>query len=283
MIRFFRQIRYTLMSDPPERAGSVRAGGKTSKYLKYAIGEILLVVIGILIALQINNWNENRKAISQKNDYCIQLISALKEDHKTLQEFQDRLLVLEEMGVYLWEFVNGTKKEIDTNQFKNYFLSVANSFDFAPKTAVYDNLVASNVLSLIQNDTLKNQIAYYYLPHKGNDEVALQRIQYATAYNDLRFEFISPMMLKKYLRVLFDNPTLDGKSVYGRELGSQILNKNVDLSEFSVDWEKLKGSEAYKTFLARMLAVREPVFDRNKRTDRLISDMIKLLEKEIRE
>lgn len=50
MIKFFRKIRYSLMSE-----------NKTGKYFKYAIGEIVLVVIGILIALQINNWNESRK------------------------------------------------------------------------------------------------------------------------------------------------------------------------------------------------------------------------------
>jgi len=40
---------------------------KTGKYLKYAIGEIVLVVIGILIALQINNWNENQKKAEQEH------------------------------------------------------------------------------------------------------------------------------------------------------------------------------------------------------------------------
>ena len=49
MIKFFRHIRKNLLNE-----------GKTSKYLKYAIGEIILVVIGILIALQINNWNEKK-------------------------------------------------------------------------------------------------------------------------------------------------------------------------------------------------------------------------------
>jgi len=49
MIKFFRKIRQNLLME-----------NKTSKYFKYAIGEILLVVIGILIALQINNWNEKR-------------------------------------------------------------------------------------------------------------------------------------------------------------------------------------------------------------------------------
>jgi hypothetical protein len=61
MIKFFRKIRYNLMET-----------GKTGKYLKYAIGEILLVVIGILIALNINNWNEHKK-----ND--TKIVNTLKE------------------------------------------------------------------------------------------------------------------------------------------------------------------------------------------------------------
>jgi len=67
MIKFFRKIRYNLMET-----------GKTGKYLKYAIGEIILVVIGILIALQINNWNENRKQIAEEKE----VIASLKEELK---------------------------------------------------------------------------------------------------------------------------------------------------------------------------------------------------------
>lgn len=69
MIKFFRKIRYNLMSE-----------NKTSKYFKYAFGEIVLVVIGILIALQINNWNENRKSSNIRNNYYKQVLQDLSKD-----------------------------------------------------------------------------------------------------------------------------------------------------------------------------------------------------------
>ena len=62
MIKFFRKIRYNLMET-----------GKTGKYFKYAIGEIILVVIGILIALQINNWNESRKERIKEKAYLTRI------------------------------------------------------------------------------------------------------------------------------------------------------------------------------------------------------------------
>ena len=69
MIKFFRKIRYKLLSEK-----------KTSRYLKYAVGEIILVVIGILIALQINNWNENRKNTIAEYKMVDKMISQAKAD-----------------------------------------------------------------------------------------------------------------------------------------------------------------------------------------------------------
>ena len=63
--------------------------GQTTKYLKYAIGEILLVVIGILIALQINNWNDQRKLKQQEQTYYCKI----SEDLITDLENIDRVLV----------------------------------------------------------------------------------------------------------------------------------------------------------------------------------------------
>ena len=78
MIKFFRHIRKSLLNE-----------GKTSKYFKYAIGEIVLVVIGILIALQINNWNESRKLQEEINTYLTQKLVNLYEDQQRLVDMKD--------------------------------------------------------------------------------------------------------------------------------------------------------------------------------------------------
>ena len=75
MINFFRKIRKQLADE-----------NKPMKYLRYAIGEILLVVIGILIALQINHWNENQKKEKLKVSYKISLINELSLDTLKLSE-----------------------------------------------------------------------------------------------------------------------------------------------------------------------------------------------------
>ncbi len=68
---------------------------KTGKYLKYAIGEIVLVVIGILIALQINNWNEKKKLDAKTHDYYLQLLDDLNSDilfaKQTIEKFNNYL------------------------------------------------------------------------------------------------------------------------------------------------------------------------------------------------
>jgi len=75
MIKFFRKIRYDLIEK-----------NKNGKYLKYAIGEIVLVVIGILIALQINTWSENQKKDELGNIYLNDLKSDITIDIKTFNE-----------------------------------------------------------------------------------------------------------------------------------------------------------------------------------------------------
>jgi hypothetical protein len=75
MIKFFRKIRQRLLSE-----------NKISKYFLYAVGEIVLVVIGILIALQINNWNQGRKNDSLEKSYTENLIEDLVNDSLSISK-----------------------------------------------------------------------------------------------------------------------------------------------------------------------------------------------------
>lgn len=77
MIKFFRRIRQSLLTE-----------NKFSKYLLYAIGEITLVVIGILIALQINNWNNDKKDRKLEKQYIIGLVNDLKTDSVMLKNLK---------------------------------------------------------------------------------------------------------------------------------------------------------------------------------------------------
>jgi len=73
MLRFFRKMRSALI--PESRFG---------RYFFYALGEIVLVVIGILIALHINNWNEERKADKFEKKLLNELLNTLVKDYRTI-------------------------------------------------------------------------------------------------------------------------------------------------------------------------------------------------------
>jgi len=85
MIKFFRHIRKDLMEK-----------NKTGKYFKYAIGEIILVVIGILIALQINNWNENNNRSKKEVALLINIKNDLEADIANLKR-QDSFFAKKEI------------------------------------------------------------------------------------------------------------------------------------------------------------------------------------------
>lgn len=91
MIKLFRKKRYDLMEK-----------NKTGKYFKYAIGEIILVVIGILIAISINNWNENKKNKKYLNQIFSSIENELKESNKDIKRvIPKQLASVDTIDVYL--------------------------------------------------------------------------------------------------------------------------------------------------------------------------------------
>ena len=162
MIKFFRKIRYNLMEQ-----------NKTGKYLKYAIGEIVLVVIGILIALQINNWNENRK-IKQTE---VRLLKELKVD---LEETKvDLLSDIDKCQKIRITTDSIYQKLVNITTFKPVEISINYTTEIPllfPKLSAYEALQSEGI-TIISNNKLRKKITDFYQLH-------LPRIRYVESINE---------------------------------------------------------------------------------------------------
>jgi len=149
MIKFFRKIRYDLMKK-----------NKTGKYFKYAFGEIILVVIGILIALQINNWNENRKTRILELNILEEIQQALVQDtiviNSNLKYLIDKNSKSRELISHI-ENKDPYIKKLDTTMMQVYYHRGYKTFNIS----AFD-LLKENGFGIIKNNDLRKQITKHY-------------------------------------------------------------------------------------------------------------------------
>ncbi len=170
MIKFFRKIRQRLLTE-----------NKFSKYLLYAIGEIVLVVIGILIAVSINNWNEERKEIVQEQKILLQLKSEFNKNLKQLEEKISMRLDINHASTKLLGYIDHPEfVEIDSIIFQLSFLQTDPTFD-----PIKNNLIESGNLHLIRHDSLKLKLTNW-----STDVYQLQELE--LEYQKVRTEIIIP-------------------------------------------------------------------------------------------
>ena len=151
MIKFFRKIRHRLIADK-----------SFGKYLLYAIGEIILVVIGILIALQLNNWNAHKKQIIlEKEYYCRLLEDAMldKEQINNLLELAKDRLTASNQATRLLINSQVPKVEIGTQ----IFLSTKAIYsDFKPNNSAYEDLKSGANLNIISDKSIIKALNKYF-------------------------------------------------------------------------------------------------------------------------
>lgn len=130
---------------------------KTGKYLKYAIGEIILVVIGILIALQINNWNEKSNEIKQEQI----ILKQLKEDYKSnLAQLENKIEMRHKIIAQSLDILNIASKSsnISSDSLSIQFATLFMDPTFDP---IDINLENTGDIRLIRNDSLKRLLSHW--------------------------------------------------------------------------------------------------------------------------
>ena len=155
MIKFFKNIRNTHLNEGKTANPALPAG----RYLKYAIGEIVLVVIGILIALQINNWNEDRK----ENALEIEILKEVK--HNLTYDLQDAEYNLNAQRKKLTSqniIINWLESDqVFHDSLSPHFSRIQYGTTFDSNESSYHTLEQLG-MRIISNDSLRNQISKIY-------------------------------------------------------------------------------------------------------------------------
>lgn len=152
MPTIFRKLRKSLLTE-----------NKFSKYLVYAAGEIVLVVIGILIALQINTCNNQKIQNDKEQFYLSEIKSTLIQDSLAIKKvleynIQKKKVIGEMMGIFSDTLNNRERLAIldrSTDVFVDYRL-------FEPSSTTFNNMISAETISVIQDNQLKNMLTNYY-------------------------------------------------------------------------------------------------------------------------
>ncbi|TNJ40773.1 hypothetical protein KFZ70_02380 [Tamlana fucoidanivorans] len=171
MIKFFRKIRQNLLSE-----------GKTGKYLKYAIGEIVLVVIGILIALQINNWNESRKESNYEQKFLNELKSDFLYNKEELNRNIKKANNLTHNGDSIIYILSLSKKDVDLIKVFNLTRRLYGYSTFDPSNGGLNNLMSSGNLNIIKNDSLRMNLSKWPAMVEDVKEDEKRLIEYGDTY-----------------------------------------------------------------------------------------------------
>ena len=207
MLRFFRQIRKKLMEQ-----------SKVRKYLFYAIGEIALVMIGILLALQVNNWNENRLQENEEAFYLQKLQQSITQDTTTYSQVIELLdSAIDNLSIIQNE-LNDINKEAFSVDITSPLLS---TYKRSIERSTWDNLISTGKISLIQNNAVSDSLFKYYYAYENNI------LGWNEAQTHYTRQMIAPFLME------FDDTNWDAFNITAANLGDDVpLLMKKSISEY---------------------------------------------------
>ena len=236
MLTFLRKIRKSLIESSSAR-----------KYMLYAIGEILLVMIGILLAMQVNNWNEFRKSKNRLKSHYHELLEELTFDLEMINEHLINLERIDQEGMYVRAFLQNSSEHVDTFRLIEAFLSAGYYAGFDASRVAYDNLVNSGEINLIENDELKRLLSVFHNPGGWNKRVDLGFVSQAIEeYHHYRYHFIEALLDRTHHHNL----------LLSKIYPEHFKQLEFHLEDFFIDWERLKSDSDYSIKLDKLHTAR---------------------------
>jgi len=271
MIKFFRRIRHQLLSQ-----------NRFSKYMLYAIGEIVLVVIGILIALQINNWNEQRNEQRQTRKYLSNFSQELEKDIAMIEVVQFQAEQIRLRINYLSSIV-GNKFGEKASNLDVVCLTWLNMYrPYSWNRSTLEELKSSGGIKLINSVELSEKIVSYdafthHLDEDYNTDKVLADEAHKTLSNIINYKYPNGDELYELLRVTSNKGDLE--DIFSSK--EYINSKSYDLQFISND--NLTLNSAVNSFirLSFNLKIRTKI-----ELPQLIEDayeLNKLIKKELKE
>jgi len=184
MIPFFRKIRKKMADD-----------NKPVKYMRYAIGEILLVVIGILIALQVNNWNEKKKIYKNEQIFLNDLKYEINSNKKELERIINNHLKGLRDAYKLKELINHPEKISDISEdsiFKWTFQ--LQGIVFEPENGILNSIISSGQINTVRNKKLRYLIS-------SLKEYGLQKMRLSNRINEMGWEVLFKIIYPEAIEI----------------------------------------------------------------------------------
>ena len=245
---------------------------KFGKYSIYAIGEIFLVVIGILIALQVNNWNENRKNLIKEQVILKQLRA----------EFKSNLVQLDEKIVLRSQIINSSEKVLkmidnplnvnkDTLYDNLSVLTLDPTFD-----PISNDLIVSGNLQLINNLKLKNSLSNW-----TSDVMTLREMELEWQKMTLNVNF--PFIIRLNIYRDLANNQYKNKSVPIYILDKNVRQKlEIGKSKRSVNVESVLNNPEIESIISRAITANHVTNLQSLALKKKINNILDLIEKEIK-
>ena len=254
MLRFFRQIRKQLMEQP----STGRTGNKTRSYLLYALGEIMLVMIGILLALQINNWNEERKIRDSEQDILQNLKSELIINRDELELYRSIHLSEFRSGIYLLNLFNTDISNIPVIKLDSALANVEGNWTFEANDGYIKSIIASGKIDHIRNVELKSLLTSFdgMVIDATQENIPVQRLLHERLWPVIDARISTLNRLRVFEMFSSDFPPGTYKSDYSWFFSSREME---DVISNITSWKKnvVDDELEFKESIDRMLLIIE--------------------------